>query len=271
MKALRQKLKQNPVFYVTRDIERALGMDLNIPNFFIISNYSDFAKGIADKHDNVFLIKEEKILDTWELLKHKEVQKYISRDLHTGLENLQPNIIIFKNTPQIERICKENNLNLLNPSADLSNKIEEKVSQLEWAEELKKYFPKYEVKQCKDIKWKNKEFILQFNRSHTGSGTFLIKSKKQIQEIKEKFPLREARIADYIEGPLLTNNNIVWDKKILLGNINYQITGLKPFTDKQFTGVGNDWALPHKILSDKQIDEYYKIAKKVGEKMMKDG
>jgi predicted ATP-grasp superfamily ATP-dependent carboligase len=92
-----------------------------------------------------------------------------------------------------------------------------------------------------------------------------------LAELQNKFPLREARIAPYIEGPLFTNNNIVWQNKILLGNINYQITGLKPFTDLSFATIGNDWALPDKILSAKQIKQYKKIATDVGQRMRRAG
>ena len=58
---------------------------------------------------------------------------------------------------------------------------------------------------------------------------------------------------------------------MLLGNISYQITGLKPFTDLPFSTIGNDWALPHKYLSKKQISQYKKIATDVGLKLQKAG
>jgi hypothetical protein len=116
-------------------------------------------------------------------------------------------------------------------------------------------------------KFTGKPFILQFNRSHTGSGTTLIDSESQLKNLQNKFPLREVRIAEYIPGPLFTNNNIVAKNKILLGNINYQITGLKPFTDLPFSTIGNDWGLPHKILNKKQFAEYKKIATDVGERL----
>jgi hypothetical protein len=182
-----------------------------------------------------------------------------------------PDILVFKNTSRIEKICHENNWNLLNPSSKLADEIEQKISQIKWAGSLKKYFPDYQIKQCKDIVWNGKKIIIQFNQSHTGSGTILIKSKKQLEELKLKFPKRLARTAKYIIGPLFTNNNIVWKNKVLLGNINYQITGLKHFTDVKFATIGNDWALPHKILNEKQILQYKKITLEVGKKMRKSG
>ncbi|MFA7315172.1 MAG: hypothetical protein WC025_04610, partial [Candidatus Magasanikbacteria bacterium] len=82
-----------------------------------------------------------------------------------------------------------------------------------------------------------------------------------------KFPKREVKITKFVDGLLLTNNNIITDKEIILGNISYQITGLKPFTNNKFSTIGNDWGLAHSILNEKQLDKYREIVKTVGQKM----
>ena len=155
-------------------------------------------------------------------------------------------------------MCTENNWSLINPPTELSNKVEEKISQLEWLGELRKYLPEYSVKLCKNIEWEDHPFIIQFNRSHTGSGTILIQSTTQLKEVQEKFPEREARTAKYVPGPLFTNNNIVTKDKTLVGNISYQLTGLKPFTDREFATIGIDWGYGY--LTKEQKEGYLKIA-----------
>lgn len=264
-------LAKQPIIYVTRDLERALGLPLNTKGYFIISNFTDFGNQIAGGRKNILLIKSKQILDTWKLLQHPKAKHFINKQK-------SPQILVFKNTLQIEKTCAENNWRLLNPPAKISNEVEEKISQIAWLAlsetdglDLTKYLPKYQVLKCREVKYKNKSFILQFNRSHTGSGTVLIENEKQLQALQQKFPEREVRIAEYISGPLFTNNNVVTKKEILLGNINYQITGLKPFTDLPFSTIGNDWSLPHKILNKKQITEYKKIATDVGLKLQKVG
>ena len=75
MRELKKALK-SPIIYVTRDIERALGLalsnveglPLDTPGYFIISNFTPFAKRVARGRKNVVLVKEEKMLDTYELL-----------------------------------------------------------------------------------------------------------------------------------------------------------------------------------------------------------
>ena len=257
-------LNNNSVVYITRDIERALGAPPNLNNYFIISNFTDFAKQIAGDKTNVLLIEDGQQLDTWQLMEHQETKKFLAK-----LTN--PNILVFKSTNQIERICQKNNWKLLNPQTDLANKIEEKISQIDWLDDLTHLLPDHNIKNCNNIEWKGQPFILQFNRAHTGSGTIFIDSKQKLLNIKQKFPNRPARVTKYIEGPIFTSNNVVTDKTTLIGNISYQITGLEPFTNNKFATIGNDWGLPNKILNQKQKQQWADITKKIGDKLRKDG
>ncbi len=268
MELLKTTLKTAPLFYITRDIERALGFPLSTEGYFIISNSTPFGKTVAEKHDNVLLVESEELLDTDDLISHSDTKKFIAK--HSTSE---PNIVVFKNTRRIETLCKENEWNLLNPSATLANIIEQKISQVEWLEkgDLKKYLPENSIHLCKDIEWKNKSFVLQFNLAHTGSGTFFITNEEQLEEIKATFPDRPARVMNFISGPVLTSNNVVGNNNTLVGNISYQITGLPPFTDQPFATIGNDWVLPHTLLSTEQKEQYKKIVTEVAEKMRADG
>ncbi len=255
---------ENPTIYITRDLERALGLPLDTKGYYIISNYSAFAKTLVKGRKNVLLVKNSQILDTRELLVLPAVKRFVDKVK-------KPNILVFKNTSQIEEICKDNGWVLLNPSATLSSMVEEKISGVEWLGPLKKYLPTHEIVECGKIKWKGEKFVLQFNRAHTGSGTILIESNAQLSELKKKFPVRPVRITKYITGPAFTNNNVVWGDNVLLGNINYQITGLKPFTNLPFATIGNDWALPHRLLNKKQLQTYQKMANDIGKRMAKFG
>ncbi|MDP3962853.1 MAG: hypothetical protein Q8Q03_03240 [bacterium] len=58
---------------------------------------------------------------------------------------------------------------------------------------------------------------------------------------------------------------------ILLGNISYQITGLPPFTDNPMSTIGNDWSLPHSILSPAHVEKFNEMALSIGEKMRSEG
>lgn len=257
-------LQGNNVVYVTRDIERALGVPTDTPSFYIISNATEFAKIASFDAKNVSLIESEILLDTWQLLEHDETKQF--------LENIDnPNIVVFKNTPKIERICREHNWNLLNPSAELANTIEEKISQVEWLGDLTSYLPEHKIQILKEVAWNDEVFILQFNRAHTGSGTVLIDSKQKLEALQQQFPERPVRITSYIKGPVFTSNNVVGKDKDLMGNISYQITGLTPFTTLPFATVGNDFGVVSKLLSEKHQDTLANMVFAISEKLKASG
>jgi len=265
-----KELSNKNIIYITRDLERALGFDLSNPSYYIISNTGDFAKRVAKNKNNILLIEAQKQLDTRELLQNEKAKNFINKistSAKATADKNNPQILVFKPTTQIEKICTENNWQLLNPSAELANKIEQKISGVQWLGEESKYLPNAKIDVCGNINFNGEKFILQFNQSHTGSGTILIESEKQLEEIKTKFPKRECKTTRFVDGTLFTNNNIVTDKEIILGNISYQITGLEPFTKNKFATIGNDWGLAHKLLTEKQLNKYKEIVEAVGQKM----
>ncbi|HUD03945.1 MAG TPA: hypothetical protein VMR73_00440, partial [Candidatus Paceibacterota bacterium] len=154
-----ESIKTN-VVYVTRDIERALGME-PVGNYFIISNDTPYGQEILKKYpNNVWLVKSDKQLDTFDLLKDEKVKENITRH--------KIPILVFQNTSRIEAFSKENGWELLNPSAELSKKVEEKMSQYVWLGDLQKYLPKTEIKTVSEIKFTGEPIVVQFNHAHTG-------------------------------------------------------------------------------------------------------
>ncbi len=253
-------LKDNSVVYVTRDFERALGLPPS-DGYHIVSNKSS---ALNTHSYHALLIAEKEELDTHELLAHAEVIAYINT-----LKN--PHIVVFKNTPQIERVCADNNWQLLNPSAILAAKVEEKISQVEWLGELASFLPPHEITLVKNITWDGIPFVVQFNHGHTGTGTHLIEHESDLTELKNKFPERDVRKTAFIDGPVFTNNNVVTENSVTEGNISFQITGLPPFTEIPFSTIGNDWALPITFLTAEQKNTYSDMVQKIGNKLRESG
>jgi len=265
-------LTQN-LYYITPDIERAIGLDVMTPHYYIITNKTPYSSHLADFFANIILIEESELLATHELLKHPQTVTTLNtepRVTTTDNQHTRPHVLVFKNTSLIERICAEQQWHLLNPSAEIAKTVEEKISQVSWLGDLKKYLPPHNITTCKEIAWNNKPFILQFNRAHSGEGTYYIDSAKTLHELAEKFPDRDARITDFIEGPMFTVNIVVGKNETLLGNSSYQITGLAPFTDNAFATIGNDWELPYKLLDNTQIEQIKQIGTDIAEKLQKD-
>ncbi len=263
--------KKQTILYVTRDIERALGVQPHA-NYQIVANATAYAESVKKTYpDFIHLIdstrEDSGLLDTRELLDNKA--------LHLLIKDIDANdisIVVFKNTPQIEEICKKNNWNLLNPSSTLAEKIENKMTQVEYLASLgEKYLPPHSLITAKEITWNKKPLIIQWAHSHTGLGTTLVNSADELSAVQDKFPERLARVTSYVHGPSFTLNVVVADKKIFLGNISYQITGIPPFTENLFTTIGNDWSLTHSLLNEDEIGAIETMATDIAHKLQTDG
>jgi hypothetical protein len=256
--------KKRPIVYITRDIERALGMDPS-DSYIVISNDNAQGRKAKNAHpEGVILIDDPRgQLDTFDLMSLPQVASEI--------ESRDADAVVFQNNPRIERLAIERGWRLVNPLAELAKRIEEKVSQVSWLNEDAKLLPPHMVSLVKDVSFEGKKFVLQFNHSHTGQGTFIIDSAEQLTEFKAKFPERECRIVDFIEGPVFTLNVVVGETETTLGATSYQITGLSPFTDLPFSTIGNDWGLPRAVVSEGERGAIDHIARVIADRMRRNG
>lgn len=265
------------IIYVTRDIERALGLEPS-RNYQIVANETAYSRKIKEKYpDFVTLIKPPtgKLFGTTELIGHKTTQDLIteikSRSSGSGDSN-SPLILVFKNSLRVETMIKEIGCQFVNPKSFLAERVENKLSQIRWLGDLARtLLPSHTAKLAKLITWKNEPFIMQWAHGHTGDGTILIHNQEELSAIQAKFPERIARLSNYIEGPSFTVNVVVTAERIMMGNISYQITGLPPFTDNPFSTVGNDWALARKMLNEKDLTAIRSMVEKVGLKLKAEG
>lgn len=254
------------VVYVTRDIERALGMAPK-DNYTIVSNVTPYGSRIKEQYpENIILIpcSGTDLKGTTDLLSHPDTAQVITPGT---------SLLVFKNTLRVEAATKTHGSELLNPPAALSERIENKLSQVRWLGPIgTKYLPPHASKLSKLITWKNSNpIVIQWAHGHTGDGTILVKNPDELRALQDKFPLRMARVSAYIQGPSYTVNAIVSKDRILMGNISYQITGLSPFTDNTFSTVGNDWGLAKKTLSTEDIRAIQTMVEEIGERMRADG
>ena len=254
-------LEKTPVIFVAKDPDKGLGFSEKIPGFYIMCPKEKITPDLQIKFGDSIIPSKISGSTRAILADENNLRK---------IQSLGAKILVFKNTPQIAKIARENNLEILNNSPELSSKIEDKISQFNWLENLREFLPPNSaVKFVKDVIWQG-PFLIQWNTGHSGDGTVLIQTEAELQTVKEKFPDREGRISKKIEGLTFTNNNIVNEEDILIGNISFQITGLSPFTKNEFSTIGNDFGLAGKILTAEQIEGYKKIAKLVGEKLQKE-
>jgi predicted ATP-grasp superfamily ATP-dependent carboligase len=260
---------KDTIIYVTREIERALG---TIPNehYLIVTNRTAYGEKVRNQYpDFVILIDNpaQELLSTGDLIKDPKMKEVVEAAAQAGAK---PHILVFKNTARIEPLVQERGWTLLNPPAAVSEKIENKISQISWLGNLVKYLPPHRLEYMKNVPFEGTPFITQWAHGHTGTGTTLINSEAELKALQAKFPERRTRVTEYIQGPSFTVNVIATPDKTLPGSVSYQITGLAPFTDNGFSTVGNDWGVTSKILSSKDVGLLEEIVMDVGNKMRRD-
>ena len=250
-----------PLTYITRDIERALGMLPSI-HFHIITNKTAFSEALKSQYPEFITLIENRdgrSLGTAALLEHVDTIRMLPAN--------SP-IVVFKNTSRIETIAATHRWHLINPPANLAEQVENKISQVEWLGELgEKYLPIHRIEMVKSITWKGEPFILQWAHGHTGKGTILVQKETELISLQHDFPERPVRKTVHIVGPSFTVNAVVAQNTVHMGNISYQITGLTPFTDSIFATVGNDWTLSHDLLSDIEIAYIETMVHEIGTKL----
>jgi predicted ATP-grasp superfamily ATP-dependent carboligase len=254
------------VVYVARDIERALGMEpggYGWGEYAVVSNDTAYGREIRKRYPkHVFLVESPELADTYDLLRSPQTAEIIS--------GRGADVIVFQNTPRIERLAKEKGWKILNPSADLAKTVEEKVSQAKWLGEDARFLPPFAISTLADVPFTGKRFVLQFNHAHTGQGTYIIDSAEKLRELQAIFPRRECRVADFVLGAAFTVNAAV-SAGTVIGNLSYQITGMAPFTDLPFSTIGNDWALPRQAAFESLSRDGASIVQAVGARLEKSG
>jgi len=258
--------QSHPIIYVTRDIERALGIAPSA-DYRIITNRTPYAESIAKDYPAYITLIDtthHALLDTAELLEHEIAIETITQT--------KGDILVFKNTSRIESITKHHSWKLLNPSAVLAEKVENKITQIDWLGKIgDDWLPLHHILHAKEILWKNGPLIIQWAHGHTGDSTLLVNTASELEAIQKIFPERLARVSAYIHGPSFTMNVVVSPDKTIIGNPSYQITGIPPFTEGAFTTIGNDWSLPYSLLDESELSTLNDLAILIGEKLRTEG
>jgi hypothetical protein len=264
-------MKDKTIFYVCNDPERALGVENSLENYHIVTiDNSPIVPILRDKGINVFSLAESLgennpiFRNSYRLLKHEATQEYIENN-RTGDAYIQ----VFKIAPNIEKIAKLLDLKLLNTSAKLNRKFENKLPQYKHLHNIGLNFPHTNLIRLKDISYDQtveefgKNFVVQFNRGHTGSGTIFINNSEQLEELKDQFPKRRVRISEKIEGEAWTLNACTTRFGTVYGGLSYQITGIDAATAQKGATVGNDWTEASRLASS-TLSKIIDITEKAG-------
>lgn len=269
-------LISEPVFYVTPDPIRAIGLENVLPNFHIVClDKNDLVDLLKERGVKIFSLeekigKDEKVLrNTGSLLSHPLVQDYIKNNA----EN--PNILFFKPSKKVETIIKDFGWKSLGNNSELNNLFEDKISFHNFCKSCGLPVPQGEINYLNKLRWEEftknygEKLVFQFGHGWAGNTTYFINKRSDFDNLISANSNREVRLTKFIEGDTYLNNACVTRERILMSAPALQITAPLGFTLNPGGTCGRVW--PAANLSPESLEEINTITLKVGEKMREMG
>jgi len=271
-----KKLTQ-PVFYVTNDPSRGVGLEKILPNYHVVClDYHPIVELMEKSGVSVFCLEkklERKNLlerSSSEILGHPLVLSFIKEKAG----NQTPNIIFFKPQKKIELIAQKNNFKLIGNTTLLNKTFEDKIGfyNIGVLENLPLLPAEIEIFKKLDFNLCAKKFglpfVIQFGFGWAGNSTFFIDNKEQFLEIQKKFALIKVKISRYVKGITVLNNAVVLPNEIIQSPPAIQVKSAPDLTTLVGGTGGRQWPVE---LQDDQRSQIKQITKHVGELMRKCG
>ncbi|MEP7103680.1 MAG: ATP-grasp domain-containing protein [Candidatus Dojkabacteria bacterium] len=289
LESINKKLNEKPLFYFSRDVERALGLESILENYFtgsIESSYlTDSLKNSVGKEHILSLEDEGESLQsdsTLELVKNFKISEWIKENTPKGFYSQ----FFHFNQPAV-KVVEDLGGKVFNNSAELNRKFEGKLNQLKIFEEnhipiANSFIANISELSFRDSNLKltvpdgrqetqNSKLVIQTDRAHTGSGTFFVTNQEEFEQIKKDLDGNMVRVSEMIDGQSYTINGCVTKKGVFIAGLQYQITGIAELTPGKGSTIGNDWSHGFKSLNEDLRKKIYDVTKKLGEVMQKDG
>ncbi|MBI2611235.1 hypothetical protein HYW54_00625 [Candidatus Gottesmanbacteria bacterium] len=261
-----------PIFYISPDIKRALGLESALPNFHIICSYqSDIVTMAKNKGINIFCLGKP-LKNTSQLLSDPRVIQYI-KDKSKGFK---PNIIYFKPNLKADQICEEENFKKLVNNYELNEQFENKVV---FYETCLKLLPENTIPglvgilgelQYEDLKANlGQEIVVQFGHGWAGKTTFFIKDENEFSRLQTKYPFTTVKVTRKIDGITMLNNCVIYNDQVIKSPLAIQLNGIKELSHNKSITCGRMW--PVVGLKDNELHVIDNITEIVGRQMMRVG
>lgn len=276
VKFLMQKIFKDitePIFFITNDVSRGLGLEKLLPNYHIICIDDHPLVGYLLKDGiNVFCLEKEFgrknviFRSSAKLLAQPLVERYISEKAQGRV----PWIMYFKPSVQIDLLCKKRGYKKIGNEAGLNRLFENKLSFFDLCQRWGLPTALGEIAglnkaDFSQLKSKyGSRLVIQYGRGWAGETTFFINNQEQLNELKRQVGPIKVRVSKKIEGKTILNNCCVLPSRVLVGLPAWQITAIPGLTRGPGSTCGRSW--PAKITKD-QFNQVRKISEEVGIKM----
>lgn len=266
-----------PVFYVTNDVGRGIGLESLLPNYHIIClDDHPLVDYLKKAGVSVFCLERElgkkNILarTTGNILAQPSTLTFIKEKA----AGETPLILFFKPQKKIETLAREHKFFLVGNLVEINRRFEDKVAFFEFCQKKGIKTIPGEIAELNALSFKEmgqrygKVLVLQFGRGWAGNTTFFIKTEEELEKLKRDYGQLRVKVGRLIEGITLLNNAVVLGDEVLVSRPALQIKP-HPFLTVAPGGTsGRQWPAPIDSRKEEKIKE---ITQRVGQLMAKEG
>lgn len=266
-----------PIFYVTNDVGRGIGLENLLPNYHIIC---------LDDHPLVDILQSAGI-SVFCLERSLGKRNFLLRNAGTILSQpetirfikeksrgARPNILFFKPQKKIEVISQKYGFKLLGNLVETNHAFEDKVDFFSLCQKEGIGVPPGEIVNLSAINFSEAVlkygygFVIQFGRGWAGNSTFFVNEEEELKKLQKDFGQLRVKLCRFIKGITLLNNAVICQEEVLISEPALQIKAHKTLTAARGGTGGRQWPAP---LPKRKKEEIIRITRQVGNLMKKRG
>ena len=252
---INKKLKDKPLVYFCREVERAISLENVLKNYHIccIEN-TPLVDRLIEKGFSVFCLeKVEKNIQTRQsslLLDHPKVLNWLNK---IGIKN-GFFALTFKPNKSFEFKLIKIGGRLLACDTEIASTLENKIKIKSLLEKNNIQTPKSTVVLAEDLDFyrinktletKDNKLVVQLERGNTGAGTFFVENPDQFKIIQKSFRGNYLKVSEFIKSPTYTFNGFIGNsiKNSLINTIQMQITNINQLINENGVTLGNQFGI----------------------------
>ncbi|PIZ45763.1 hypothetical protein CO180_00710 [candidate division WWE3 bacterium CG_4_9_14_3_um_filter_41_6] len=273
-----------PIFYVTTDPLRALGIEDYYDEFFVICiDYTDVVDILIKRGISIFCVEKELgknvvVRNSRKLLLNDAVQEFILEHSTNDV-----GVIFFKPLFSLDTVISSTKLGKnrtvvsLNASPSISSLLENKLNFLEICTANKIAHPDSFVDHLNNLSYSliqkrlGNDSVVQFERGWFGNRTFFVSLPSDLEKLQKLYTNRKVKISKYISGITLTVNAVVNDENVYqtypFVQLNDEPHSTQPLARMQASTIGNSWTdltVFFGKVTDVIVSDIYQMVKTVG-------
>lgn len=266
-----------PIFYLTNDVARGIGLENILPNYHIVCLDDHPLIDILEKAGvSVFCLERQLGLrnsvyrNSGTILSHPKVLSFIKEKSNGET----PNILFFKPQRRIEILAEKNGFNLIGNSVSVNRFFEDKISFFEICQKENLPVPPGETEDLQKINYSElvrkygERQVVQFGRGWAGNSTVIISEEKQILNLKQKFGHIKVKVNKYLNCRTILNNAVIYKEDVFVSEPALQIKADINLTSTPTGTGGRQWPCE---LENGQKEKIKVISDRVGETMKRKG